>query len=291
MTPEEAEADLIRDEALKNAPCAVPGIQWERQMHFQEAMERLLEKIDMPLPLAAAARDYALGELDGEAAPLPDDLRGADVLAEQLLKAVENRENGPWREIEEEIWIDTMKAFSRFVREHFSSYGFYGFDRGYWTTRQRDAKLFRLGELEYELLRGEDGAPSIALHIPTDACIETEGINESLDRARSFLKKHFPEWADAPIKCESWLLSPALKGLLPAGARILRFQAAFDLTETEPEANDVLQWVFGLTESQKASARLEDLPEDTSLRRNAKAFLLDGGRIGTATGLLVRRFS
>ena len=291
MTADEAAADLIRDRELKDAPCAKPAIQWERRMQLQEAMERLMEKIGMPLPFAAVVRDLALGELDGEAAPLPGDLRGADVMAAQLREAVQNRKNGPWQGLEEEVWIDTMGCYTRFVREHFSSFGCYGFDRGYWTIRQRDAKLFRLGQLEYELLRGEDGAPSIALHIPTDACIETEGINESLDRARSFLKKHFPEWADAPIKCESWLLSPALKGLLPAGARILRFQAAFDLTETEPEANDVLQWVFGLAESQKASARLEDLPEDTSLRRNAKAFLLDGGRIGTATGLLVRRFS
>ena len=44
MTPEEARADLIRDEALKNAPCAVPGIQWERQMHFQEALQRSVRK-------------------------------------------------------------------------------------------------------------------------------------------------------------------------------------------------------------------------------------------------------
>lgn len=290
MTPEEARADLIRDEALKNAPCAVPGIQWERQMHFQEALERLLEKIDMPLPLAAAARDYALGELDGEAAPLPDDLRGADVLAEQLLKAVENRENGPWREIEEEIWIDTMKAFSRFVREHFSSYGFYGFDRGYWTTRQRDAKLFRLGELEYELLRGEDGKAELWLHIPSDARLEPERLNDSLAKARTFLKKHFPEWTEAPIQCESWLLSPALKELLPPGSRILMFQAAFDLTETDPEPDDVLQWIFGLAEAQKAAAKLEDLPGDTTLRRNAKAYMLEGGRIGTATGILARAF-
>ena len=68
------------------------------------------------------------------------------------------------------------------------------------------------------------------------------------------------------------------------------FQAAFDLTETDPEPDDVLQWIFGLAEAQKAAAKLEDRPGDTTLRRNAKAYMLEGGRIGTATGILARAF-
>ena len=147
MTPEDAEADLRQDAALKDAPCARPGEQWLKRMLLQEAMERLLERIEMPTPFAAVVRDCALGNLDGDAAPLPEDLRGADVLAEHLLTAVENRQTGPWRDVEEDVWLDTMKAYTRFVREHFASCGCYGFDRGYWTTRQRDARLFRLGEL------------------------------------------------------------------------------------------------------------------------------------------------
>ena len=290
MSPDEARADVIRDEALKNAPCAEPGVQWERRMHFQEEMERLLEKIDMPASFAAVARDWALGELDGKAAPLPDDLRGADVLAEQLLKAVENRETGSWRDVEKDIWIDTMKGYTRFVREHFSSCGCYGFDRGFWTTRQRDAKLFRLGELEYELVREENGTAVIGLHIPSDAHLGSERLNASLARAGEFLGQHFPEWASAPVRCESWLLAPALKDMLPSDSRILRFQSAFDLAKTDPESDDVLQWVFGLTEAGKASVRLEDLPEDTTLRRNMKAYMLKGGKIGAATGVLTRPF-
>ena len=290
MTSDEAEADIARDNAQKNAPCAEPGIQWEKRMHFQEAMERLLDKIEMPEPFAAVARDWALGGLDGEAANLPDDLYGADVLADQLLKAVENRETGLWRDVEEEIWIDTMKSYSRFVREHFSSCGRYGFDRGFWTTRQRDAKLFRLGELEYELILREDGDTVIGLHIPSDACLDPINLNNSLAKARHFLKEHFQEWATAPVQCESWLLSPVLKDLLPPTARILLFQAAFDLTETDPESDEVLQWVFGLTEATKGSVRLENLPEKTTLQRNLKAYMIKGGRVGTAAGVLARTF-
>ena len=290
MTPEAAEADRAADEAIKAAPDAKPYLEWERRMVRQEALERLMEKIDLPAPIAGVARDWALGALDGEPAPLPNELRGADELAAQLLKAVENRMSGPWRGIEEDIWIDTMGAYTRFVREHYASYGVYGFDRGYWTVRQRDAKLFRLGELEYELLREKDGAPTIGLHIPSNASLEAEKLNASLASARDFLRRRFPEWADAPVRCESWLLAPALKGLLPNASRILRFQAAFDLTETEPDADDVLQWVFGLAEGQKAGAKLDELPEDTTLRRNMKALLRSGGKVGVAVGRLAREF-
>ena len=286
MLPGDAEADLARDEAVKDAPAARPYVQWERRMLVQEAMERLLEQIDMPASFAAVARDWALGGLDGEAAPLPDDLRGADVLAEHLLKAVENRQSGPWQGIGEDVWLDTMRAFTRFVREHFDTYGFYGFDRGFWTTRQRDAKLFRLGALEYELLRDADGATAIGLHIPSDVGLEFDKLNASVTTARDFMKRHFPDWAEAPIRCESWLLSPALRDLLPPGSRILRFQAAFELTGVDPDADDVLQWVFGLGLARMADIAPEALPEDTTLRRNMKRFMLGGGKVGSASGVL-----
>lgn len=290
MAPAEARADLAKDEAIKNAPCAQPLAAWVERLLLQEAMERLLEAIDMPRPFAVVARDWALGDLDGEAAPLPEDLRGADVLAEQLLTAVGNRQSGPWQGIEEDVWIETMKAYARFVREHFAACGAYGFDRGFWTVRQRDAKLFRLGELEYERLRDADGAPAIALHIPSDADLSPDKLNASVARAKAFMRKWFPDWADAPMRCDSWLLSPTLKSLLPPESRILRFQAAFDLTEINPEADGALQWVFGLTERQKAAVQIESLPEDTTLRRNAKALLLSGGQVGDALGMLARPF-
>ena len=289
MTPEAAAADLAADRAIREAPCAEPYNLWERRMLRQERLERLMERIDLPAPLAAVARDWALGALDGEPAPLPGELRGADELAEQMLTALENRESGPWQDIEESVFIDTMRCYARFAREYFASYGAHGFDRGYWTVRQRDARLFRLGALEYELLR-EDGAPMIGLHIPSDGSLETEALNASLAEARAFLRRHFPEWADAPVRCESWLLAPALKELLPPGSRIVRFQAAFDLTGTDPDADDALQWVFGLAEGQKAGAKLDELPEDTALRRSMKALLLSGGKVGVATGMLARQF-
>ncbi len=90
--------------------------------------------------------------------------------------------------------------------------------------------------------------------------------------------------------CESWLLSPALKELLPSESRILRFQEAFDLTEENPEDSSAMEWVFYVTEKQRGSVQIEDLPENTSLQRKMKAMLQAGKKPGSAGGTLAREF-
>ena len=120
--------------------------------------------------------------------------------------------------------------------------------------------------------------------------MDMAALDESVTQARAFLREYLPEWAEAPMECESWLLSPALCKLLPEGSNILRFQNAFEVTETDPEPMDVLEWVYWLTEGQQKHTPLEALPEDTTLRRNMKAYLLSGGKVGTARGRLKRNF-
>ena len=90
--------------------------------------------------------------------------------------------------------------------------------------------------------------------------------------------------------CESWLLSPKLKALLPPESRILRFQDAFDLTEEDPDDMAALEWVFYVPERLQASVRTESLSETTSLQRKMKALLLAGEKPGGARGILSRAF-
>ena len=183
-----------------------------------------------------------------------------------------------------------MKCFPRFISEHRRSYGRDGFDRYGWTVRQIGAKLFRIGELEYELVAGETGRQEIGLHIPSDADMAPVKLNESLRKADAFLREYFPGWADASRTCESWLLSPVLKDLLPPSSRILGFQNAFDLTGMEPEDDSALEWVFHIAEGQRPFTDYTSLPEDTSLQRNMKALLLRGRKPGAASGVLARPF-
>ena len=290
LSPQDREADRLEDVRLRTSPQAQLAEQEELRLLLQEELEKLLEKIEMPRPMALRVMDEAWKELpDYCGREASDGGDGVEELTAQLLTALRNREEGPWENIPESIWVDTMKCFSRFVGEHHRSLGRHGFDRGFWTTRQVGAKLFRIGQLEYEL-KEEDRKKTIDLHIPSDARMDMGLLDESVARAREFLKEYFPDWAEESMECESWLLSPVLASLLPENSNILSFQRAFEIISQDPEPQDVLEWVFRLTQGQQKTTPLEALPEGTCLQRSMKAFLLSGGRVGVAQGRLVRPF-
>ena len=182
-------------------------------------------------------------------------------------------------EISEEVYIATMAAFSRFVREHMASFGVYGFDRDFWTTRQTGCVLFRIGELEYEL-RNPEGERFVSLHIPSDADLSLPSLGTSLEEARKLLERAFPDYAGAPMTCHSWLLSPQLAELLPEKSRILGFQRGFAITEAEDDG-EFRQWAYGREDIPDAQ-----LPENTTLQRKLKAFLLAGNTFHSGRGTL-----
>jgi len=173
--------------------------------------------------------------------------------------------------ISRQIYLDTMGAFSRFVREHMESYGCYGFDRGSWTPRQVSCKLFRIGQLEYELTE-LDGEPIVSLHIPTDVNLRPEILLPSMREGLAEFYRLFLDYQGKTVYCHSWLLSPQLKDLLPENSNILRFQELFDIEPDPDSGRDVLLWVF-----KNPRLPLEALPENTSLQKKLKQFLLNGG--------------
>lgn len=192
--------------------------------------------------------------------------------------------------IPEQIFADTMKCFTRFLKEHEVSFGCCGFDRDFWTGRQLSLLLFRIGELEFEIVseEGEKAEMSqsekrspylLHVHIPSDADLSPECCDESFRMADQFFAEHFPEMAGSKFACDSWLLSPALKELLPEESRILQFQNRFEVKSWNKEEDAYLEWVF-----KRKDLPLEKLPEETSLQRKMKAYVLQGGKIGEAYG-------
>ena len=121
--------------------------------------------------------------------------------------------------------------------------------------------------------------------IPSDADLSDDLVDASYAEQKQFFAENFPETAGWPGMCESWLLSPALKELLPSDSRILAFAARFEITQTNPDATDYLEWVYKLASGQQKSAELENLREDTSLQRRMKDFLRAGGKVGIAWGI------
>ncbi len=182
--------------------------------------------------------------------------------------------------ISESIYVDTMAAFSRFVREHMESYGCYGFNRGFWTTRQVSCRLLRIGQLEYELAKLND-EPIVSLHIPTDVDLRPEVLRPSIKEGLREFYRLFPEYVGRKVYCHSWLMSAQLKEFLPENSNILRFQELFDIDPKGIPGNDVLLWVFKNPKLPK-----EAYPENTSLQRKLKQFFLEGGQFLEGKGYL-----
>ncbi|MBQ8813944.1 MAG: DUF5596 domain-containing protein [Lachnospiraceae bacterium] len=205
---------------------------------------------------------------------------GFKMLTCMLVCALKTLENYKTAGIPLEIFIATMKCFTRFVEEHKSSFGSYGFDRDFWTSRQLAMKLFRIGELEYELRETEAEGNVVRFHIPSDSDLRISRVKVSYRQAREFLNKYYPEYAKVPVKCDSWLLAPGLAEELPADSNILKFQQLFDVVSTDEDSMEFLQWLYG-----REDISLPELPEKTSLQRRVKQRLLAGGKIGKALGV------
>ncbi|MBR3972769.1 MAG: DUF5596 domain-containing protein [Oscillospiraceae bacterium] len=211
---------------------------------------------------------------------LGEDPGGFKRLCSMLRCALKAKDEYDRLGISEEIYVDTMAAFSRFVREHKESFGSYGFNRGFWTTRQVSCKLFRIGQLEYEmtLLKGE---PIVSLHIPTDVDLSQEILRPSISAGLAEFYRLFPDYEGKPVYCHTWLLSPLLKDFLTESSNILHFQELFDIDPEGIPGNDVLLWVFKNPKLPRA-----ELPENTSLQRKIKAYLLNNEKFLEGAGYL-----
>lgn len=85
-----------------------------------------------------------------------------------------------------------------------------------------------------------------------------------------------------PIHCNFWLLSPTLKELLPEESHILQFQKSFRITPLG-KSDCYRLWVF-----KNPNLPVQEFPENTSLQRRLKAYLLDGGAFLDAEGILIQ---
>nr|BFE68941.1 hypothetical protein GCM10020092_022420 [Actinoplanes digitatis] len=141
-----------------------------------------------------------------------------------------------------------------------------------WLTLHARGGLYELGWLQHQ--RGDT---AISLHIPDAGPLTPEAVDASLDEARAFFPRHFPDEPYTAFSCGSWLLDPQLLRYLPGDSNIARFQHRFELEPyEEPEGLDadveMLRFVF-----RTLSTPLDQLPRRTVLQRATIDHLKAGG--------------
>lgn len=178
------------------------------------------------------------------------------------------------RKLPDDIFCDTVRCFGNYVDEYRKIHGVYGFSREEWIWKHLTVRMFRIGNLCFELDRDKKTEkPVVEVHIETDSTLDFAPCREAYDRSKVFIQKYFPSYVNAPYRGQSWLLSPNLKHVLPKASRILKWADEFILDEFVPDNDAYLHWVF-------RDKNLSDAPQDTKLQRNMKKFVLQGGKIG-----------
>ena len=274
----------------------------------------MAERLKLPepvlLPLAAAAKSLPEGlpieqltEPETAAAawktvsaqlPAWQEDNGMAQLAVMLAAVCQTEKRYRREDIPAEVFLSTMDCFRRFLEETHARTGQWASDRGFWTWRQTGGLLFRLGTLEFEYRRIRPGprpagleaeAPVLSVHIPSDAVLGREELDESYSTAQQFFsqEKLCPWGKPKAVVCGSWLLAPALNGLLPEDSGIWRFARDYRLYDVDEEDQEFYEWLFG------GCKPMEELPERTSLQRAVKAHLAAGGRLGMARGVLTHK--
>lgn len=223
--------------------------------------------------------DTAAEAYEGLSRKLGADERHLKMLYCQLECAGRTAEKYRERGIPGRLFADTMGCFPRFLEECRKKNGEMFFDRGWWTWRQISMTLFRIGTLEYEFCEGEE-ENVIGIHIPSDADLTPASVEDSLERAGFFFRTFYRGYRYEKYRCDSWLLSPVLKTLLPEESNIASFQKRFQIVREDRESKEFIEWLFQKPED----TDYKTLPENTGLQKRAKALLLKGGTVGSAVG-------
>jgi hypothetical protein len=128
------------------------------------------------------------------------------------------------------------------------------------------------------------GMNMLDIHIPKDGRMDFDACRDSIREALRFFETYFPEKPVGVIHLHTWFLDPQLQKLLPDDSNIVRFQREFYLLPAAGSDHACLERVFG-----SADVDIRTAPEDTSLRRAVKRFMLAGGRMGEAAGVILPR--
>lgn len=173
-------------------------------------------------------------------------------------------------------------------------YDVWGIFVAWWTIGFFKLKRFGIGRLQFNLrpfpynysdrrFSVSEGELTLDTHIPSCGPLKREDYLESYKRAEIFFKDHFKNGYTV-FNCNSWLLSPNNRLILPANSRIREFADDYLIIKTQDDPTNQNLWrIFNKF---NASETYDDLPTDNSLQRYFLKWLKAGNNIGTAYGLI-----
>lgn len=121
-----------------------------------------------------------------------------------------------------------------------------------WLNNHLKMKLFRLGRLQFCMGKAEcdiadadvkKGDDILEIHIPAAGPLSMEECRKSIEEAKEFFAKYYPEYNYKCFTCHSWLLDSTLSKMLGEESNIIKFQKMFTVIR-EDKADDIIRYVF-----------------------------------------------
>lgn len=131
---------------------------------------------------------------------------------------------------------------------------------------------FKKSEWSIALKAGDN---TLNVHIPARKNLSKEKCEESYAYAKEIFRKYYPEYNYRAFMCISWMVDPQLKELIEHRTNLTDFLDRYLHFPRKSEGKSVINFAF----FKPIGTPIEQLPEDTSLRRILKAHLQNGGRI------------
>ena len=211
--------------------------------------------------------------------------------------------------IAEKIFWDTFQDIRFWCENTEREFGTLGLAVYEWFYRHIDMVLFRFGRLQFEVLTMEEtvigeenklredsiwrkqdnivenkrtkevciekGTQVINIHIAQGEPLTWEACEKSIKMAKEF-------WGtDKPYVCHSWLLYPGLDEVLSEKSNIREFRKYFKVLQVDYKEREAEWRVFG-----KVLKNVVEYPEDTSLQKRVKEYLLSGKSLGNGWAVL-----
>lgn len=200
--------------------------------------------------------------------------------------------------IPDAIFYDTIKDLKYKLDECIECKGYYGTFVPHWFEGFYRLERFGLGRFQYEHtdtdkeiitpsgIKIKKGTKVLFLHIPSSGVPLTDEVRmDSYKRAYEFYKDtSFVKNGRIIFVCHSWLLYKEHCKFLPENSNILKFMKDFCIYDGYiSDTKEDLWRIFG----KEDKLPYNELPEDTSLKRAYKKWLLEGGSVGGGVGVIV----
>lgn len=188
--------------------------------------------------------------------------------------------------ISKEITVKTLKDINVWIDNYFIKNNELGLGEFSWLIYHYTGDLFHLGRLQFRIEKSLHGIPeceyAIETHIPQGEALTEEKCLQAFVEAKEFFKKYFPETQVKYFMCDSWLLNPNLAKILKSESNVVKFMKLWTpIPFVSDNSSQAIQRVFGFNYNKN---NLKDAPENTSLQKALKEFLLQGGTMDITLG-------